>query len=83
MTESIERKEQRSFNALLPLEKQQESNDNNNNNKNNEQQEERQTTIANIARESSMIISQIQGSTPEIDPSVIPKCGINAITTTT
>ncbi|CAF3424964.1 unnamed protein product [Rotaria sp. Silwood2] len=65
--------EQRSFNVLLPLEKQESNN------------EERQTTIANIARESSMIISPIKSSTPEIkekSPSVIPKNGIRATTTT-
>ncbi|CAF3335412.1 unnamed protein product [Rotaria sp. Silwood2] len=67
-------KEQRSFNVLLPLEKQESNN------------EERQTTIANIARESSMIISPIKSSTPEIkerSPSFIPKNGIRATTTTT
>ena len=52
----------------------------------NSKKKKRQTTIANIARESSMIISPIQNFTAEIKRrslSVIPKCGINAITTTT
>ncbi|CAF4419158.1 unnamed protein product, partial [Rotaria magnacalcarata] len=69
-----QRNEQRSFNALLPLERQESNN------------EERQITIANIARESSMIISPIKSSTPEIkekSPSVIPKNGIKVTTTTT
>ncbi|CAF2126121.1 unnamed protein product, partial [Rotaria magnacalcarata] len=58
---------QRSFNALLPKEK--------------EQQEEIQASIAIVARECSMVISSLKSSTPEHlikSPSVIPK---NAITT--
>ncbi|CAF1544035.1 unnamed protein product, partial [Rotaria sp. Silwood1] len=61
-----------SFNSLLPLEKQ---------NENENEHQEIQAPIANVARESSMIISPLQSSTPEPlirSPSVIPK---NAITT--
>ncbi|CAF2129470.1 unnamed protein product [Rotaria magnacalcarata] len=71
-------KQQHSFNSLLPLDKQQEKNGN--------EYLERQSTIANVARESSMTISPLHSSTPEQQmrsPSVIPKNVITAITTTT
>ena len=67
---------QYSFNVLLPLEKQNENE--------NREQHERQTMSVNIDKESSMVISPIQNSTPEPmikSPSVIPKNGI-AVTTT-
>ncbi|CAF4324798.1 unnamed protein product [Rotaria sp. Silwood2] len=64
--------QQHSFNALIPLEKQK---------KNENEHQEIQAHIAHVARDSSMIISPLQNSTPEViirSPSVIPK---NAITT--
>ncbi|CAF0946678.1 unnamed protein product [Rotaria sordida] len=68
-----EEQHQQSYNVLLPLEKQIENNNENRN-------EIRQTTIINIDKDSSMIISPIKSSTPEprirSSPSVIPKDSI-------
>ena len=75
---------QHSFNALLPLEKQ-DSNESNNNNIENREEREKQSTTTNVARESSMIISPIRSSTPELtikSPSVVQKHDIKTTTST-
>ena len=86
---SNDRKEQmrrqHSFNALLPLGKQ-DSNESNNNNIKNRGEREKQSTITNVAGESSMIVSPIKSSTPEItveSPPIILKQGIKTTTTST
>ncbi|CAF3898827.1 unnamed protein product, partial [Rotaria sp. Silwood1] len=63
---------QQSYNVLLPLEKQIENNNENRN-------EIKQTTIINIDKDSSIVISPMESSTPEpriYSPSVIPKDSI-------